>query len=692
MSLFFTSQQRQAILDRRGRDLPVSRFWTALMDRVNRRASSPGLSDSEADAAWWYPAAEYLSDAAMACALSPTPPLQAWLRDTALAVARRPEEDWVGPWYRDHATQPPLGHLETAHLCWGLAAALDLSPETFSQAQQAELRDALQNKGITLCRRWLARNNHLANWRAVMASGVAVAAAVIGDDAALEYAASETCICAEAYQPDGSYAESLQYANYLAYALMLACEAIRQAAAPLKTCGAETYARAMPWMAASMLYAKSLAGWGAEPRARAVNFNDCGALFRPSGDLLLHIAARCRDTRPTEAGLARWLFDTYYLPVPTQGPHNLATFGLRNDWGFLTLPLLLEAADPISPAEAGLSPVLGFSNGNLLVRDGWPGQTVLAIQGGTGPLHGPGHLHGDLNSFILAHNNQRLLVDPGHSCYRNLIHGLESSSQTHNTCTFLIEADDLGLQEDLAKARLLQQTNVPRRRQIRDGQVSDPVPPRGQRVLLQQCGEVVAVGSEAADVYGEPIRQFTRFWLQAGTHALFVIDRISATRPVTTVWNWLLNHRDESSVIDVLDRRTIQMRRGPAGLKLFHLADGRLVGPVYAYVHDAYHPDPDRLGEGRPGSGHLYRWMEPSAREFRLAVHAFAIDDAGLVHDWQATADGPGFALTRGDVCWTVTLDNADPLDIVLRSNDTNRSWRLAERDGSYTFSVERSD
>jgi hypothetical protein len=688
MSIFLTDADREEVVAARRRgEAVVGRFFAALMARVARRAESPGLLGLGEDAAWWYPAAEYLSDAAMAFALAPCERLGNWLRDTALSIARRPMDDWVGPWYRDHRAQPAVGHLETAHLCWALAAALDLAAGAFSPGDRRELAGALGEKGIALCTRWLDRNTHLANWRGVMASGVAVAAAAIGDKASLKLAAAETLVCAEAFQPDGSYAESLQYANYLAYALMLAHEAIHAAAPDLEVAAPDILARLMPWFAQSMLYCKPLAGWDGGPRARAVNFNDCGALFRPSGDLLLQVAARCRSSMPAEAGLARWLFDTYYAPVPSQQPHNLATFGLRNDWGFLTLPLLVQSAPPLSPAEAGLPTAAGFSNGNLFARDCWEGRTVLAAQGGSGPLHGPGHLHGDLNSFLLVHNQERLLVDPGHSCYSNLIHGLESSSQTHNTCTFLVATDALGLQEDLAKARLLEQANLAPRRQIDRGGLAPPLAPRGKRLLLAQSDEVVAAGAEASAVYGEPVEEFSRFWLLAGPCALFVIDRIRAARPVRTVWNWLLNNRDGAAEIEVASPGQVVLRRGAAGMKLFHLADAALSGPVYAFVHDAYHPDPGRPGEGRSGSGMLYRWIEPAPRSFRLAVHAIAVDDYGLVADWDCEIRGDAIHLSRPGAGWSLYLGVPHPLELTLVCEADGRRWTLAERGGQFSFS-----
>jgi hypothetical protein len=558
--------------------------------------------------------------------------------------------------------------------------------------ERDEILQALTDKGLVLCRRWVERNSHLANWRSVLVAGIAAAAAVTGDQQSLDYASKETLIGVQAYQPDGSYAESLQYANYLAYALTMSYESILGAAPESEPAGLEFQARLMPWYAQSMLYARPLTGWGAEPRARAVNFNDSGATFRPSGDVLLQVATRCRQSMPDEASLARWLFDTYYAAVPTQKPHNLATFGLRNDWGFLTLRFLAQSALPRSPEDVGLPLVKWYSNGNVFIRDRWEGQTILAVQGGGESLHGPGHLHGDLNSFILVHKNQRLLADSGHNCYRNLIHGLESATQTHNTCTFLLDQDALGLQEDLAKSALLEQANVAMRRTIADGRVSEPVPPRGRLLLLDRIDDVSIVASEAASLYGAPIEQFTRVWIQLGPHVLFVIDRICASQPVRAVWNWLLNNRGGESEFDVHEGRMITMRRGLAGMRLAHGANGRFNGPVYAVMHDAYHPEPNQRGEGHCGSGMLYRWIEPEARIERVAVHTIAVDDYGLVARWKLDREGATYSVAGDRDRFRLKLASENTLDLSLGDESAARSWRLTEKSGQLKFFKDAKD
>lgn len=670
----------------------MSRFRAALHERVYARVETKGLLGPDSTTAWYYPAAEYLSDAAILYALEPEHQavderLVNWLHTVTLDITRTSAYDWAGPAFRDHS-EPLTGHLETAHLCWALATVYDLAKDAFSKLEQAEIRDALAEKGIPLCRRWLANNNHLANWRGILTSGVVVAAAVLGNDALLDEYVPELSRCALAFQPDGSYGESLQYGNYLAFALMLAHESlVRGYPEKAALLDVSAYGRGLRWITSSLFYQKPMGGsWGAEPRARAANFNDSAALFRPSGDLLLHLAARSESAE--ERGLARHLFETYYANVPTQGPHDLATFGMVNDWGFLTLPLLTINSQTISPKEANVPVTLSFSNGHAFMRDAWDGRTVVAINGGGDALHGPGHLHGDLNSFILVHNGERLLVDPGHSCYRNLIHGLESSTQTHNTCTFLVEQEGLGLQEDKAKASVLEQKSVLPRRLLINGQPGQPID-RGNRLLLAERKDAVSVvGSEIGRACGAPIQTFTRLWLLAGSNAgavLFVVDQIEATRPVTTIWNWLVNNRDGKAIVNSANN-CLTVRRNEAGMKLFHVGDGTPGGsalsyPVYGYVHDAYHVEPNARGEGKPGSGLLYRWTETAPDHRRTVVHAIALDEAHRLDAWQLVQEANRYTLTNGMEQWTLEIGDS----FRLTSGD-GQVWTVSNQDKLWTL------
>nr|WP_290934979.1 hypothetical protein [Haliscomenobacter sp.] len=182
-----------------------------------------------------------------------------------LDIVRKPSYDWVGPEFRDHS-EPLTGHLETAHLCWGVSAVYDLAKAAFSTAEQQEIRQALQEKGLTLCRRWLDKNQHLANWRSILASGAIVASVVLEDEVALTALLPELELCPQALQADGSYGESLQYGNYLALALTFAHEAVLRGFPQLFDAALiNTISKCIPWFATSMFYQKPLADWGMSP-------------------------------------------------------------------------------------------------------------------------------------------------------------------------------------------------------------------------------------------------------------------------------------------------------------------------------------------------------------------------------------------------------------------------------------------
>jgi len=693
MSLFLTEEEKAAFAVFRksvttGQDL----FW-ALAQRVEKRTASPGLHGHEEESNWWFCAAEYLTDAAMLQALKPSELIEAWLRDVTLSLARRPEDDWIGPSFRDHATRPARGHLETAHLSWAVAVALDLAPGAFTDSEHREIRELLKKRAIPMCRRWLDANRHMANWRCVLGAGVAVAAAVLDDKDEMDLAIKDYQLHAQAFQSDGSYGESLQYANYAAYTLMLSREALIRRNPDLEAdLPADPWARLPNWQAASLFYRKPLSGWGASPRARSANFNDSGALFRPSAELLLHIAKRLKASFPKEAGLARWLFDTLYAPDLAQGPHDRASFGFINDFGFLSVSLLPGAADACGPDESGLPTLAAFSCGDVFARDSWDGRTILAVHGGGDPLRGPGHLHGDLNSFILVHNQERLLVDPGHSCYRNLMRQLDRSTATHNTCTFLPSAEDgLGLQEDKGSGCVLDQACSAR--VFFDPATQTPESPadRGaKRLLAEQHGDVSVIGSEASALYGDPIQDFSRILILCGSHALFVVDRIVASRPVTTRWHWLLNNRDNELQLKVVPPDRAVARRGNAGLKLFHLNDATIGEPENAYVHDAYHPLPARRGEGLPGSGKLLTWRERMPATSRTAVHAIAIDGYGPIASWHLKSedDNPFLESPGGGARWSIKVSD-DARQIEIMESVARLAWTVT---GGIKWTLEPKD
>jgi hypothetical protein len=671
MSLFLSSDERGLILSKTRSPAMADLDWR-LNRRAERRAANPGLMQPGDTTDWWRPVAEYCSDAAMAHALRPSKALSHWLRDVAISLVRRPEDDWIGPEFRDHASKPPKGHLETAHLCWAVGAAVDLAPDVFREADLAECKAVLRERGIPLCQRWVETSATLANWRCVMTSGAVVAAAAIGDRELLAQVADDLPTCLESVQADGTSSESLQYGNYALYALTLAHEAVRRFdPAMAAVIPPERYAGYARWAVASYLYSKPLTRWGALPRARMLNFNDSGAAFSPTPDVLLHLAARVAKSRPVEAGLARWLYEQT-ATGPDDGIHDLSTFGFVPRPGFLSLPLFTMAAEPLSPADARLTEALAFDCGDSIARDGWGGRTVVGFHGGGEPLTGPGHLHGDVNSFILVHNRERLLVDPGHSCYRNAIHGLEVGTAAHNTCVFID-----------AQGKTLEQSAGARRKvDARTRRLDPPVDRGTRRLICTQHGRVRVVGSDSAALYGRPITRFSRFVLLCGSHAVFVIDWIDADEPVRTRWNWLLNNRDARLDLKRAGDDRIVARRGDAGMKLFHLAGGKPSIPTWAHVHDAYHPLPGQFPEGPSGSGVRLSWDEREPVRSRVAVHAIAVDGVGPVAGWHLKQDAPRTTtLEIPGESWNLQLDE-QPLAGTVREAVSGEAYRLSTDPG----------
>ncbi len=685
MSLFLTADERNRFdAFRKDNAVGDDLFW-ALRNRALARAESPGLHGPNRESQWWFCTAQYLTDAAMAWTLQPDDRLAIWLRDTLLSLVRLDEDDWIGPWFRSRVPQPPMGYLETAHMSRAIATALDLAPDVLTGAARDEVESVLSGRALPLCARWLDQNGRLDNWRCILAAAYAVTAAVLDDRSALDRAVDEYGCCLEILQPDGSYGESLQYGNYAAYHIMMIREVLTRRQPALEpTLPIAPYVHMPRWQVASYFYRKPLSGWGATALPRAANFNDSAAIFRPSADLLLHIASRGAADYPVEAGLARWLFDELYTPDISQT--GKAKSGFVQDYGFLSVALLAAAVPALAPQQAELPTLMAFSNGDVLARDAWDGRTVLAVRGGGDPLHGAGHLHFDLNHFILVHNRERLLVDPGHACYRNSIRPLDVATTSHNTCTFEFPRSCEG--KGAPDVCTLAQTRSGKRYiDLQTRRIDAPYDRGGHRLLAQQWDALTVVGSDAAALYGAPIRQFARFWFLCGTHALFIVDRIVSDEPVRTIWNWMFNNRDNNLELKPVPPDRIVARRGAAGMTCFHLGGGQPGKTQNAIIHDRYHPEPGQRGEGRPGSGLGYSWKEKEPVRERTVVHAIAVDSYGRVAGWHLREDAEGPMLESPDkrVRWQLSVC-PDATAMQIREQGADRTWRVQAANGHWTL------
>ena len=102
-------------------------------------------------------------------------------------------------------------------------------------------------------------------------------------------------------------------------------------------------------------------------------------------------------------------------------------------------------------------------------------------------------------------------------------------------------------------------------------------------------------------------------------------------------------------------------------------------------MHDAYHVEPNQYGEGKPGSGLLYRWTETGPVTSRTVVHAIALDEATAVHRWQLNVVDNSFSLSNGEKKWTLLVKDeaANQLSIV---SGHGRRWDVLNEAGQYSL------
>lgn len=623
--MFLTDEEAEAVS---GNEMS-RKLFDAIRKRVEARLDNPSIEDPTATTQWWHYVSEYLTDAALVHALQPGATLDRWLYDTMMDLVRRPVADWAGPPFRYYNGGEMVGGLETAHLTWAVAIGLDLAGDLFSAAEKAEIREALREKGMIPCKRYIDRSDFYHNWNVIIHAGYTVAAAVLEDREALANAMAYFPVALDHFQDDGSYGESLQYANYAAYGLMLSHEALLRSGM-LKEPVQAAYFGLPEWAASARFYMKELSRWPVKAvLPRGANFGDCAAVFRPSGDLLMHIASRSNTYK---AGIATWMFERSYLPLDVPAVHDMASFGFVNDFGFLSVILAPRAAAVLSAEEASLPLARAFSGGDAFLRESWEdGKAVLAFRTSSEPRHAVAHLHGDVNSIILSYAGERFLVDPGHACYRNISRPLDTATSSHNTCTFTLP-DGSVLSQKGAPNRMLH---------------ADPLFLGGKRLLCESYGEVSVVANDAADLYGAPIREFSRYAIMCGGEAVFIIDKVRSDVPVKTSWNWLFDNADGRLEFKVRQPDGISARRGDAEIMLERTgAPANLNGPTYALVHDAYHTLPGQFCEGEPGSGMSFRFSDKEASRESTTVYKISLGDGPC--NWEISVDG-GICVTSPD-------------------------------------------
>lgn len=652
MSIFMTQKELDRIRENRNAQTQLGTLYRALKNRTARNTSEPALVQSSDTQQWWHLVWERIRDAASVYAVEPEETLGVWVHDRVMELTALPEDAWVGPWFRPRL-DPPRGALETAHIVNAIADAYDLCPQLFSDEDKNTILDAMRQRGLPMCRRFMqaVQRSWQNNWSCVIAGGFATAAVLLNDKEAVEEAVSYYCHCMSFYDADG-YGESLQYGNYASLSLSHMRDVlVRYDASLAEQLPLDCIANTVRWAVSSFLYMKPLGGaYGNTLYPRSVNFGDCAAIFRPTADVLLQIAALSSDK--TTAGLARWLFDTTYAH-PEDGPDELATFGFYNQFSYISLLYLPDAADAITPADAGMELVNIYQTGNVFIRDSWnQTKAVLAAQVGYEQHPVAAHRHADQNTFVLAYDGERYFADPGHCCYRLQTWRDSCSTEHHNTWDFI---DQNGCRYTQTRLAVDQE-------------------PLNRLVSYPQTEGFTVVASDCAAAYGPHFKRCERVFVTALPQLMFIIDRVETDIPMQMTSHFVLNNRDNALRTNIADDRRLVFRRGHGAIKFFTFADEPLkMTQRWGYIHDYYHPLANQPGQGREGSAELYDYTT----EFRtkhILIHPIVMNETHDIIYWH--------------------IKNPEPNVYRIYNHDNTHTWTLTihpDREMWFTLSEEQN-
>lgn len=597
MGCYVTEQEIKRLKERPEGGLQ-DHLYGVLKRRTFKNTESACMVQPADTQEWYHLVWERMADAAFVYLIEKDEHLAEWIHDRTMEIVRMPADDWVGPWYRVRSEKQE-GALETAHITLAVCEAYENAGDVFSSGELEEIRDAIRHKGLILCRRFVDKmytRENLNNWQIVLLNGYGTAAVVLEDEEEIRHAIELADQSAGLYNED-SYGESLQYSNYASLHLAFLNEILlRSGRAAFEELHMECYGRLMEWYAASMQRMKYMEGFRCEvPRTFA--FGDSSNVFRPSGNVLAQIASRLKAVCPTEAGLASWLFGTVY------GRENgtvdeLASFGFFNQFSYHAVLMIPDMAPALSPADIGLPLVMRFSNGHILLRDSWEKPSMAAaLSAGYDIMNAVSHRHLDQNSFQLTVGEERMLVDPGHCCYRLCSQQKSMDETSHNTIS-------IKRRGELLKQRFL------------DGASYCHKPPVYNRLLaIDEFEGFHVIISDASKLYEKPVIKAVRVWITDLRGIMIVADSVTAEEKVTLLSRFVANNGDCRLQTQLHNDRQITFRRTNSVLDLYNvwgtvdkMQDHPHAAFDWTYLHSYYHPLPNQEGQGKEGSALICFW------------------------------------------------------------------------------------
>lgn len=629
------SQMEKARLRNADHNSRQWKYYEAIQARVKKNTREDTLVQSSDTQEWYHLCWERLSDASFIYHMEQNELLGKWIHDRVMEIVHKGIDEWLGPWYRERMKDTNIqeGFLETSHITLAVCEAVDHCSSLFTEEELTACKEAIREKGMILCMRYCNRivreAKHINNWFMVILDGFGTAAVLLDDRELVRLAVEYTHIAASLYNQD-SYGESMQYANYATLHLSHLNEMlIRSGLVEREELDLKCYTNLMIWYAANFLYCKELEKDGPiYPRSN--NFGDSAAIFRPSGDVLVQVASRMKSEDGRAAGLASWMFETLYKD-PYLGPDEMATFGLFNQFQYQSVLMLPDCAKPLSPVQAALPEVITFSDGQIIGRDTWENtKTVVAIQAGYQPFNVTSHRHKDQNSFQLTMEKERMLVDPGHCCYRLRAQKEAISEFAHNT--FSIKKN----------GEIIEQKEV-------DGNIFVRQPARNRLIANYSWGNVRIAASDTSALYEELVEQAVRVWIMNLPHQMLTIDVIKTKEDTSLCTHFSVNNRDNKLREHRYSEQRLVLRRNGQALKLFEIyseTDGKKVTAKFdsdwTAMHNYYHPLANQEGQGREGSVCRFCWEDGPGRN-HIRIHTYVMDTSEEIVHWHVYLLDDGF-------------------------------------------------
>lgn len=630
---FFISEAEIQDLRKASSDSKQQKLYSIMKARTVLNIKEDCLVQSTDTQEWYHLVWERMSDATFVWAVDRSEILGQWVRNRTLELVRLSLDEWIGPWYRTRGGPQPVGALETSHIALAVCEAYENCSELFSKEELEEIRVSIRDKGMALCKRFCDKvataRNQINNWFIVILNGYGTCALVLDDEKEIQQAMEWAHLASGLYNSN-DYGESVQYSNYSNIHFSHFNEvAIRKGFQPDEL-EMECYTRLMSWYASSFIHMKYIDSVGTLA-PRTINFGDCGAIYRPSGDVLAQVSARMKDKYKREAGLAKWLLDTLYDDA-CQLPDELATFGFINQFQYYTILLYNRMADALTPQQASLSEVMTFDGGHVIARDQWKDtRAVVAMAAGYKPYNVTAHRHQDQCSFQLVIGKERMLIDPGHCCYRLASHHKSCDESSHNTYSIW------------KNGQPLKQKSV-------SGNLFIDAPIGNHRLYNQYIGDVLLVASDMADLYNDTIKKAARFWIMNLPHMMFIIDVVEADEPISLCSHFVANNRNNELDVHIYNSHRLVLRRGKEALKLFEMyseTDGQPSDTKldfgWSYVHDFYHPLPNQIGQGKEGSGLTYLWKSKEEGKKQIRIHTLAMDEEENIKKWHVINKEDGY-------------------------------------------------